>query len=409
MPSPLTPIVNRALANPPAQTKPALQPSANTFKPATNTGPAQINNAPGTPTQAPGSLTGTGNYDPANPLSGQQVNGGTGTGLSPADIATQALGSIQAPGYAGQPNPTPAADTAAQMTPQVQSFLNSYNQQTPQEQQAMMSAYNNEQAMAQVIGGPAAQQQLSDAAAAFTQGNIQTALTGQEGLANINLENTEGQQQDLEATEANQISQQQLGIQEQYNPQLYAITQAQQALQGQGLGLQAEGVRQEMGQNKNTLQQALMSSYGSAAASGAINTTGAKNAYNQDQYNYDQQRMDLQRQLQQVGLSQQGLGLSEKQSAITEAETKAGYGVSQEQIDDTAQRIGFNAQDLQQRITNAMQTLGISQNISSEDILQAMADAQAGIPNSLSSILPYIASTGNYPAVPGVTVPATGG
>jgi hypothetical protein len=388
MPSPLTPVINKALTQ-------KNQVNTQNAKPGT----AQLNSVPSAPYQ-PGQLTPTAGSSPPMSAANKALLGpeqSYGSGLSPANQQMLAPGN--------QVNQTGLGDTTGTGA---QPFLDALAADTPAQRQALQQAYDNEQAMASVIGGPAAQQQLSDASAAFQQGLAQNALTGIESNANIAEQQAVGNENILQQQEANQISQQQLGLQEKYNPQLYAITQQQQALQGRGLGLQQEGIQQQAGEAGNTLKQALLGNYSNEATSGAVGTFGTKNAYAQDQYQYQQQIENLLRQGKQVGLQQEGLGLSEKQSAIQEAETKASYGISQEQIDNTAQRIGFDTQDLTRRIDNAKQALGISQNITTEQLFQAMADVQAGIPNQLSAILPYIASTGNYPAIPGVTVPASG-
>ncbi len=170
--------------------------------------------------------------------------------------------------------------------------------------------------------------------------NLQMAAYQQQ-LGNIQPQLQE--QQDFTSQEAGYqlgqlgISNQQTGLSQQGTAQSYGVTQAEQALQQQGIF----GAQQSQALNfKNQMQSII----GGSAASGALNTEGSKQQQSTAQTENTLAAQGLQRQGQQ-------LGLQEQLSAGDYARAQQNYGL-------IGQANGLSQQEVYTRLQNGLQQLG---------------------------------------------------
>jgi hypothetical protein len=313
--------------------------------------------------------------------------------------------------------------------------------------------------------GAAAQAGLAELPASL---NLQGAELGQttalqqsqiaNQLAGTGISSAGAAEQYGVSTQENQLSQLQ-------NQQQLANTQKSLGLEQTLLGTQEgvaggiEGLTQQelqtqQGQLNYNLPLQLQQQAGAAAAGGATNTVGNRNALATLGEQYGVASAGLKNQAGQAALNYQGqqAGFAEQggQYALqgTEAQqqaantatgiglTQAGQtyaeGTTQAQLANTAQSLGISQEQLSQQLTSGLSQIGISGQQSQDQLLAQAATAQAGQSQGLGAVLSNVgaltgagpqAFTGAFPnlygsaaagSAPGVsngllkTVPGTG-
>jgi len=240
------------------------------------------------------------------------------------------------------------------------------------------------QAAGQVVGtalgvGQTAQPQN------FVNPSLQGFLnTYQQGVANPILQNIYGQisdlgnqdiQQQMQAQLQGQNLQQesgfslanlgldvnQLGVQQGTLTRQEALLPQQYGLQTQGFDLSQQAAQYGAMQNMRNLNS-------SATASGAFTAAGTNAS-----------RGDINEQLQNTLAN---LGLQRQGAALNFEESKAQQQDAQKQLDIQSKRLGISGDEIKSRLDNALQQLGISSQISSEQILAEQGKVAQGIPSA---------------------------
>jgi hypothetical protein len=173
---------------------------------------------------------------------------------------------------------------------------------------------------------------------------------------------------------------QSLGIQQGALGRQQALLPQQYALQTQGFDLSQQGIQNSAAQQTRGLNS-------SQTARGAYTSIGA-----------NQGRQDIQTQLQQ---NLANLGLQRQGAALNFQEQQAQNADSEKQLDIQSKRLGISKDELSARLNNALAQLGISGQVSANQLLQGFSQAASGEFTPLNNILPDVANQLQMPLLSG--------
>lgn len=197
----------------------------------------------------------------------------------------------------------------------------------------------------------------------------------------------------------------------QTNPELFALQNRLFDIQGQriglsrgGLGLEREGVG--VAREGTALQRAVAQFQREQADRGAWSNSTARGATNTS--GFEQQLSDIGTTLQQrlagiglqekdidirekgIGLREQGLGLDEQTLAVHRRQHELSQQDQEAQINDTAARLGLQRRELDQRVSSALNKLGLDRALSTVDIINGIYDIQNGRVSAIGGVLSAI-------------------
>jgi hypothetical protein len=218
----------------------------------------------------------------------------------------------------------------------------------------------------------------------------------------------------------------------------YGLTQQGQALSHQELGISGQELGQQQEQLDYNATRALQNALGSQAARGASSTVGAGRELEDLAKQKGWSQADLARAKERLGISGSREGIAEQQSALSHTDTQAGleqqlkqlgiggqlydlgqqeagaqheaankqYGLQQQGIDATAKGLGLSREELTGRLTNQMGQLGLSGDMSINQIFSDLASSTMGQFSPTASQTNQIAqlATGKIGLPAGVTV-----
>lgn len=256
-------------------------------------------------------------------------------------------------------------------------------------------------------------------------------LSGQAAAQQFGITTQQNQLAGLTNTQQYQNTVGQLGLE-----QSLLGTQQQVAGGIQGLTQQQLGVQQ--GQLNYNLPLALQQQRGQAAAAGAANTVGNQqaqqtigeqygvNSYNlanqsqQSALNYQGQQAGFTEQAGQYGI--QGTAAQEQEQntaaglALTQQGQSLAEGATQAQLANTAAGLGISVQQLQQQLHSGINQIGLSGQVTQDQLLQQAAQGEAGQSQGLGAVLSNIgaltgagpqAFTNSFPNLYGGSTPSS--
>jgi hypothetical protein len=238
-----------------------------------------------------------------------------------------------------------------------------------------------EQQMQQLQGqfGPLYSQMLPGLVSGNNQYNSLQDQLNQLWAGN-SLQGQQLQQQNQFSLQNLGLDQSQLGIQQGALGRQNALLPQQYALQTQGFDLSQQGIQNSAAQQTRGLNSA-------QTARGAYTSIGA-----------NQGRQDIQTQLQQnlanLGLQRQGAALNYKEQQAQNAD-------SQKQLDIQSKRLGISKDELNSRLQNALQQLGISGQINADQMWSEFNKVQNGEWSPFGSILSDVTNQMQLPLLSG--------
>jgi hypothetical protein len=184
----------------------------------------------------------------------------------------------------------------------------------------------------------------------------------------------------------------QLGIQQGALNRQTALAPQMEALAQQLFGVSHADIGAARTQAGQLNQQQLRGEESSATARGANVTAGHRQ-------NIGDINTQLQNTLGGIGRQEQRLGVSEKEHALSYKEQQAQLADQQKNLDILSKSLGYDKQEIENRTKSALNQLGLSTTLSTNDIYNAIIQAQQGQFSPVSQILPIIYNmTGLAPA-----------
>lgn len=183
-------------------------------------------------------------------------------------------------------------------------------------------------------------------------------------------------------------------------PQQYGLQQQGFDIQGQQLGVQGQRLDEqtkESWQNAAQQQRGLKSN---ATSSGTWNMPGTSQGFADIKTGLQNALTNIGFGRQDLALNQRQLGLNRQGAALTFQEQQAQQQDSQKMLGIQSQRLGLSEDEVRGRLQNALNQIGISNQVSVDQLLSEQYKVQQGGLSPLSQLFGDIYSAG------GVTVPS---